>query len=207
MATACLSKEDRFREIVKMEILETKKIREKYSLDASPMSPATIWRKSISSWKLDKDEEMKLLLEIGCEPPVDHSENGIIVIENSKVKFIKGEYMSEGDRIKKLKLRKEFGKKFLAPIKDIPREEMDIEEDITAVCPTGWEEPKHTEALREMDIEEDILFDNHTAAWAKWLEDRQWVRIYPRGRSGVEAAETATDFIKKVTIEEDTEGT
>ncbi|KAI3923653.1 hypothetical protein MKW98_011283 [Papaver atlanticum] len=71
---------------------------------------------------------------------------------------------------------KEF-EKYLSSIirKDTPREEMAIEED------------------------------NHTADWATRMEEPRFVRVYRRGHSGVEAAEAATDFIKKVKIEEDTE--
>lgn len=52
-----------------------------------------------------------------------------------------------------------------------------------------------------MDIEED----NHTADWATRMEEPRFVCVYGRGHSGVEAAEAAIDFIKKVKIEEDTE--
>ncbi|KAI3982700.1 hypothetical protein MKX01_010183 [Papaver californicum] len=164
MASACRSKADRYRERIKQDLLEAKKM--KNCPEVSPVSPDTIYRRSILILKLDKDAQMKLLLEMGFEPPIfDRSEHRIFGLDTDS-------------KVKSIELCKEL-KKLLAPIKDISRE--------------------------EMDIEEDILFDNPTAVWPTGWEDPQFLRMYCRGPSGVETAEAATDLIKKVKIEEYTE--
>ncbi|KAI3975808.1 hypothetical protein MKX01_021400 [Papaver californicum] len=201
MATASRSKSDQYHDRIKQDLLEAEKMN--YYPEESPVSPATIFRKSILRMKLDKDPQMKLLLEMGCigyEPPVSGQSKRWILgpYTGSKGKSIEGENKWDGDRIKRLKLSKELVR-FLAPTEDIPRE-VEHKRDVDRIKKLMLEKvekflsPTVDIHREEMDIKEDILFDNHTA-----------VCSYRSGPSGVEAAEAATDFIKKVKIEEYTE--
>ncbi|KAI3977302.1 hypothetical protein MKX01_000215 [Papaver californicum] len=178
MATACRSKSDRYHDRIKQDLLEAEKM-------------------NILRMKLDKDSQMKLLM--GCDPPVSgQSKRLIIPYTDSKGKSIEGKNKWDGDRIKRLKLSKEL-EKLLAPTEDIPRE-VEKKRDVDRIKKLMLEKLKKFLAptidihREEMDIKEDILFNNHTA-----------VCSYRSGPGGVEAAEAATDFIKKVKIEEYTE--